>query len=60
MARSAFKLSCLASFLACIGTLILWQRSYRGCDVLIGQRGPADHFTCTSKFGDIVFELEDP
>jgi hypothetical protein len=41
-----------------MAVFVLWQRSYRGCDVLLGQRGPGDRLTCTSEFGQIVFEIE--
>lgn len=48
----------VASLVGCVAVVVLWQRSYRGCDVLIGQRGPGDRVTCTSEFGQIVFEVE--
>jgi hypothetical protein len=60
VAGRAFNLLTAASLLGCVAVLVAWQRSYRGCDVLIGQRGPADRTTCTSEFGEIVFEFEGP
>jgi len=41
-----------------MASLVMWQRSYRGCDVLIGQHGPEDSVTWTSEFGELVFEVE--
>jgi hypothetical protein len=46
------------SLLLCIVTLVMWQRSFRHCDMLIGQHGPADHLTFTSEFGLLVLEVE--
>lgn len=60
MASRAFNLLSAIFLLLCVAVVILWQRSYRGCDVLIGQQGPADHITVTSEFGGIVFEVEGP
>lgn len=58
MAARAFNLACLISLFICAAVLVMWQRSYRGCDVLIAQRGPADRLTCSSEFGLIVLEVE--
>jgi hypothetical protein len=44
----------------CLATLILWIHSYRGCDVLASTDHPGDHFTLTSEFGILVFEIEWP
>lgn len=54
----AFHFLSAISFLGCVAIVLAWHRSYRACDVLVGQRGPADRATCTSEFGEIVFEFE--
>lgn len=52
--------TCLAAFslALCLFTGVLWQRSLRDCDLLIGGRATASRFTCTSEFGVLVFEYE--
>lgn len=58
MPRSRLSRLAAISLLLCATVLVLWQRSYRGCDVIVGEHGPGDHFTWTSEFGLMVFELE--
>ncbi|HEY2586610.1 MAG TPA: hypothetical protein VGI81_12675 [Tepidisphaeraceae bacterium] len=58
MSRRTFTVLSAASLVGCVAIVVLWQRSYRGCDVLIGQHGPGGHVTCTSEFGQVVFEVE--
>jgi len=50
----------LLSLGLCAAIIVLWERSYRRCDVLIGEHGPRDRFEITSEFGVLVFEVEWP
>src|SRR5258708_3965441 len=54
------RLLATVSAILCLATLILWIHSYRGCDVLASTDHPGDHFTLTSEFGTLVFEIEWP
>ena len=58
--RRISALLCAASAALCIAILVLWVRSYRGCDVFLQERGPRDRLTLSSEFGLLVFEVEWP
>lgn len=49
-----------ASLVLLGATLVLWWRSGRGCDVLVGPRRPGDRWLVTSEFGVFVFERQRP
>ena len=58
MIRRLYGTTAVVSAAVCAAAVVLWVRSYRGCDVLIRPQGPADRLTITSEFGVLVFELE--
>jgi len=59
-AHRAPALACAACAVLSVAILVLWVRSYRGCDVFLQEHGPSDHLTLSSEFGLLVFEVEWP
>lgn len=60
MSRPLSSLFSALSLFLCGTVLVLWARSYRGCDVPLRQKRPADRFLVSSEFGALVFEVEWP
>ena len=60
MRRRLSTLAAAISLLVCLVTVVLWARSYRGCDVLIRESSPLDRCLVSSEFGVLVFEIEWP
>ena len=58
MKRPLLNLLAALSLLLCVGTALLWVRSYRGCDALLVPRRPGDRVCVTSEFGVVVVEVE--
>ncbi|HEY8750074.1 MAG TPA: hypothetical protein VIM11_18970 [Tepidisphaeraceae bacterium] len=44
----------------CVITLVLWARSYKGCQVFASTDRPGHRLTVCSEFGVLVFEIEWP
>ena len=60
MIRHLRNLATAVSVLLCAGIVVLWARSYRGCDALVQPARDGERACVTSEFGVFVFEWEGP
>ena len=60
MKGRTFNILALVSALFCAAIIVLWARSYRGCDALVRPGAPGDRLCVTSEFGVLVLEVEGP
>jgi hypothetical protein len=56
--RRLLDLATGCSLLLCAAVVVLWARSYRGCDALVRPAPAGDRACVTSEFGLLVFEWE--
>ena len=60
MTHRLLNLATTVSLLLFGAVLVLWVRSYRGCDALVRPAGAGQRLCVTSEFGLLVFEREGP